>query len=142
MKSTQTFLAIALGLVGLAARGTMAATPSKTTTLNIPMATSPSYVACYKSSGSLKKIRSDDGLSKGVCKDICVDEDVSSGGKGYSVMGMTSQFDCWCGNKLPNSADKVSDDKCSIMCPGMGTERCKILASTQRELSPDSLYRW
>merc|ERR1711967_77140 len=42
----------------------------------------------------------------------------------YAVMGLSGGSNCWCGNALPQSSNKVSDSKCSTPCNGYGQDNC------------------
>lgn len=99
-----------------------------TATTAIKYETDAIKIACYKSGGSLSKKSEDNSMSMGICRGICVEKDVAAGGKGYAVFAMTGPTECYCGNKLPNSADKVDDSKCNSLCPGNNNEACKTFS--------------
>ena len=69
----------------------------------------PAFVACYSNPGTLKKKDTDPHQSSGVCHTTCVNIKLPNDVLGYSVMGMTSSTDCYCGQYLPNSGLEMLD---------------------------------
>jgi len=86
--------------------------------------TAPAYKACYDNPGSLKQKGTSDFLSEGSCRKICVDQDKANGGLGFSVMGLTTETKCFCGQKMPNKAHKVDASNCNFSCPGFPENKC------------------
>ncbi|PUU77406.1 hypothetical protein B9Z19DRAFT_1194068 [Tuber borchii] len=78
---------------------------------------SPGYVGCYKSSGSLTQKAIEASNSPSACSDSCVDGN-------FTVEAMTKINECYCGTSLPPTSDKVEDSKCDASCPGSPSDTC------------------
>lgn len=44
--------------------------------------------------------------------------------QGYSYAGTEYGGECWCGNSLPSSVQKLDASKCSMVCKGDGSQKC------------------
>ena len=75
------------------------------------------YKGCYSDSTPL----SDEGpytwQSSGYCQKKC-------SGKNKSVYALFGGSDCLCGDEIPSSSKKVSDDKCDVSCNGYPKDKC------------------
>jgi len=72
---------------------------------------------CYSSSTGLTRNSSYTFNTQGYCQTQCAP-------LGYTVLGTTASTDCWCGNTLPPTADKVDDSFCNAPCAGFGDDSC------------------
>ncbi|KAI9676916.1 MAG: hypothetical protein M1817_006755 [Caeruleum heppii] len=72
---------------------------------------------CYSSGGSLSDTGEWTWQSQGYCKDKCTSE-------GKAVFALTEGSNCWCGDELPSSDDKVDDSNCRSSCQGFPSELC------------------
>ncbi|KAI7207540.1 hypothetical protein KC352_g17747, partial [Hortaea werneckii] len=63
------------------------------------------YEGCYSSSAGLTDQGSYTYQTSGYCQEQCAPDN-------YAVMGLSGGSNCWCGNALPQSSNKVSDSKC------------------------------
>ena len=79
---------------------------------------SPGYVGCYKSSGSLAQKAIEASNSPSACRDSCGDAG------NFTVEAMTKINECYCGTSLPPTSDKVEDSKCDASCPGAASDTC------------------
>lgn len=75
-------------------------------------------VGCYSSSGNLVFQGSYQYQSTSYCQGQCVNMN-------KAVTATTKGSDCWCGDLLPSSDDKVDDSQCSTKCNGYGQFMCK-----------------
>jgi len=72
-------------------------------------------VGCYKSSTGTTFKTKDDFNTEGKCQGYCTTS---------AVVALTNSYACWCGDSLPNAADKVDDSKCNLFCPGWRQSSC------------------
>lgn len=79
--------------------------------------TAYTYEGCFSSAGNLKLNGTNTWQSKQTCHDICVP-------LGASVEATANKNECWCGNALPATADKVDDSQCNANCTGYPQEMC------------------
>lgn len=77
------------------------------------------YKGCYSSSTGLSKYDTYLYQTSGWCQPKCV-------AKNAAVLATSNGDECWCGNELPPSSDKVDDGKCNTPCTGFGSEDCKF----------------
>lgn len=75
---------------------------------------------------NMKKYGTSDGMSRGTCRIMCVDDAQKKGLPGFATMAIANE-DCWCGQTLPNEKLFVDDGKCKQTCPGYGKEFCMFL---------------
>ncbi|KAI7266000.1 hypothetical protein KC345_g8296 [Hortaea werneckii] len=75
------------------------------------------YEGCYSSSAGLTDQGSYTYQTSGYCQEQCAPNN-------FAVMGLSGGSNCWCGNALPQSSNKVSDSKCSTPCNGYGQDNC------------------
>lgn len=68
---------------------------------------------CYSSAGSLENLGENIYQSTGYCTNACDKSIIATKGK-----------ECYCGDDLPPSGDKVEDSKCDIACAGYPYETC------------------
>lgn len=73
---------------------------------------------CFSSSTGMVFNASIEFNSRGSCGDACYALD-------YPVMAMTNSSYCFCSQTLPPASTKASNSKCTIECPGFGSEVCK-----------------
>lgn len=89
--------------------------------LTLPLlsaANSPSYVGCFTSKGSLVSNGTYPYQSPGYCGLVCTKQQ-------KLVIGMAHGNECSCGDEVPSSDKKVSDDKCDTECAGWPEDTCK-----------------
>jgi len=79
--------------------------------------TAYTYEGCFKSAGNLKLNGTNTWQSKKTCHDLCVP-------LAASVEATANTNECWCGNALPATADKVDDSQCNANCTGYPLEMC------------------
>ncbi|PYI15725.1 putative WSC domain protein [Aspergillus japonicus CBS 114.51] len=75
------------------------------------------YNGCYSSSTPLEDQGSYTYQSNGYCQKLCLKDN-------YAVFALHNKQDCLCGNELPASSDKVSDDECNLSCAGWPSVMC------------------
>ncbi|KAI9879228.1 MAG: hypothetical protein M1830_009159 [Pleopsidium flavum] len=109
MKSTVSFTVSSL-LLAVVPAAAQAPTPS----LVLNAMTSE---GCFSSSGSMQDQGQYMYQSSGYCQQMCV-------GLGKAVMGTAGGSNCWCGDALPATISKVSDDKCDTPCNGYNKQNC------------------
>ena len=76
------------------------------------------YKGCFTSSAGMMDLGSYMYQSPGYCQQQCVDQN-------KPVMGTTMGSNCWCGDLLPASSNKVSDSECNSKCNGYDKDTCK-----------------
>jgi cell wall integrity and stress response component len=79
--------------------------------------TTYTYEGCFKSSGSLKRNGTNQWQSRKQCHDTCVPMNAA-------VESTSNGDECWCGNAIPPTADKVDDSLCNFKCTGYPAEMC------------------
>ena len=85
--------------------------------------TAYTYEGCFKSAGNLMLNGTNLYQSKKTCHDTCVP-------LGASVEATANKNECWCGNALPATADKVDDSQCNANCTGYPQEMCMFPCNT------------
>lgn len=83
----------------------------------VSAASNSGYQGCYSDATPLKDNGSYTYQSSGYCKKQCA-------GKGKAVYALYQGSDCLCGDELPSSDNKVSDDECNTDCNGYPSDKC------------------
>lgn len=81
-------------------------------------------LGCYSDEADSVLRNSSVWQTAGVCYETCVLFPKNAGNATSAIMAITKGTDCYCGNKLPNTAYKVDDAKCGVVCPGFKDEAC------------------
>lgn len=75
------------------------------------------YKGCFDSSAEMTDLGSFMYQSPGYCQQQCVNQN-------KPVMGTTMGSNCWCGDLLPASSNKVSESECNSKCNGYDKDTC------------------
>ncbi|KAJ5172914.1 hypothetical protein N7492_005507 [Penicillium capsulatum] len=75
------------------------------------------FVGCFDNADAFDKKTSYNFQSSGWCGNHCSDA-------GSLTFGLTNKSDCLCGDSLPPSSAKVSNDKCDKSCNGWPEDMC------------------
>ncbi|ANB11709.1 Slg1p [Sugiyamaella lignohabitans] len=75
------------------------------------------FQGCYNSAGSMVSNGTYTWQSKSHCSTAC-------SALGYSIIATHNGNECYCGNSLPPSSDKVDQNQCNVVCTGYGNEMC------------------
>lgn len=83
---------------------------------------SGTYKGCYSDVTPLGDEETFTYQSTGHCENRC-------SGKSKAVYALYQGSTCYCGDEIPASDNKVSDDKCSTSCNGYSKDKCMFTRS-------------
>lgn len=86
----------------------------------LPRGASGTLVGCYSAVPGYGDTKSWTYQSSGWCLDRCY-------GESKAAFALTGGSNCICGDTLPPSSDKVSDDKCNKPCSGWPDDMCMLI---------------
>lgn len=116
MKSTPT-AALAVIAFLYAATAQQPPQPTDNPAQGLPGLKTPTYVGCFKSSGSLVDMGQYTFQAMGWCQPLCVRQ-------AKSILAFTGGTNCLCGDSLPSSGDKIDDSNCQTGCLGYPKDKC------------------
>lgn len=88
---------------------------------------SGSYKGCYSDVTPLEDQGPYTFQSQGYCQNEC-------SGKNKSVYALYQGKYCYCGDEIPASKSKVSDDNCQTGCQGYQLDKCTFIRSHEAPL--------
>ena len=80
----------------------------------------PTYEGCFSSSEPLQDQGRYTWQALGWCQPLCVRMN-------KPVLAFSNGTNCWCGDEIPSSQNKVSDSECAVPCNGFPANSCKSL---------------
>ena len=89
------------------------ADPGAGVTLN-----TPTYEGCFTISAALVDQGSYTYQAMGWCQPWCVRQN-------KPILGFSNGTNCWCGDAVPPSSQKVADSNCNTNCSGYPLDTCK-----------------
>lgn len=72
---------------------------------------------CYKAVQGYKLNETSILNSDGRCQTLCAPA-------GFNAMATRKGTECWCGNAIPNPADKIDNAMCNFPCKGYDKKMC------------------